>query len=188
MILHSYVEQVMTMCRVQEWQLSLSYFLSYFPLMVSDTSLCLLYNLKTVWNIMMILYNYVEQVMWMCPIQEWQLSLSYFLSYFPLIISYAISCLLYNLNTLWNIIMILHSYVEQVMMMCHIQVWQLSLSYFLSYVPLIVSDAITCPLYNLKTAWNIIMILHRYIEQVMTMSCRRMTALTFIFSLSSLDC
>ena len=35
MILHSYVEQVMTMCHIQEWQLSLSYFLSYFPLMVS---------------------------------------------------------------------------------------------------------------------------------------------------------
>ena len=28
---------------------------------------------------------------------------------------------LHNLNTLWNIIMILHSYVEQVMTMCHIQ-------------------------------------------------------------------
>ena len=26
------------------------------------------------------------------------------------------------------------------------------------------------------------MILHRYVEQVMTMSCRRMTALTFILS------
>ena len=42
-------------------------------------------------------------------------------SYFPLISSDAVSCRLYNLNTLWNIIMILHSYVEQVMMMCHVQ-------------------------------------------------------------------
>ena len=161
MIRHSYVEQVMTMCRVQEWQLSLSYFLSYFPLMVSDAILCPLYNLKTICNIMMILYCYVEQVMTMCPVQEWQLFLSYFLSYFPLIISYAISCPLY---TLWNIIMILHSYVEQVMMMCRVPEWQLSLSYFLSYFPLMVSDAISCLLQNLKTLWNIIMILHRYVE------------------------
>ena len=40
---------------------------------------------------------------------------------FPLIISDAISCPLYNLNTLSNIIMILHSYVEQVMTMRRIQ-------------------------------------------------------------------
>ena len=121
MILYSCVEQVMTMCRIQEWQLSLSYFLSYFPLMISDTISCPLPNLKTVWIILMIHYSCVEQVMMICCIQEWQLSLSYFLSYFPLIISDAVSCLLYNLNALSNLIMILHSYVEQVMMMCRLQ-------------------------------------------------------------------
>ena len=35
--------------------------------------------------------------------------------------------------------------------MCHIQEWQLSLSYFLSYFPQIISDAVSCPLYNLNT-------------------------------------
>ena len=61
MILHSYVEQVMTMCRVQKWELSLYYFLS-----------CLLFdafmhirNLNTLWNIIMILHSYVERVMTM---------------------------------------------------------------------------------------------------------------------------
>ena len=83
-----------------------------FPLMVSDAISCPLHNLKTIWNILMILYSYVEQAMTMCRIQEWQLSLSYFLSYFPLIISDAISSPLFNLNTVWNIIMILHNYVE----------------------------------------------------------------------------
>ena len=112
MILHSYVKQVMMMCCIQEWQLSFLYFLSYFPLIVSDAVSCLLHNLKALWNILMILYSCVEQVMMICCIQEWQLSLPYFLSYFPLIISDAISCLLYNLNVLWNLIMILHSYVE----------------------------------------------------------------------------
>ena len=70
MILHSYVEVVMTMCRIQEWQLSVSYILSYFPLMVSDAISCPLHNLKTVWNIMMILHSYVEQVMTMCRKQK----------------------------------------------------------------------------------------------------------------------
>ena len=32
MTLYSYVEQVMTMCRTQEWQSLHAYFLSYFPL------------------------------------------------------------------------------------------------------------------------------------------------------------
>ena len=40
---------------------------------------------------------------------------------FPLIISDAISCPLYKLNTRSNVIMILHSYVELVMTMCRIQ-------------------------------------------------------------------
>ena len=135
---------------------------------------------------MMIHHSYVEQVMSMCRIQEWQLLLSYFLSYFPLIISYAISCPLYNLNTLWNIIMILHSYVEQVMTMCHVQEWQLLLSYFLSYFPLMVSDAIWCPLHNLKSLWNIIMIRHRCVEQVMTMCRVKEWQLSFLYFLSYL--
>ena len=41
----------------------------------------------------------------------------------------------------------------------------------LSYLPLMLSNAISCPLHNLKTDWNIIMIVHSYVEQVMTM-CR----------------
>ena len=80
-----------------------------------------LQNLKTVWNILIILYSKVEQVMTMCPKQDWQLSILYFVSYLSLIISYAISCPLCKVNTLRNIIMILHSYVEQVMTMCHVQ-------------------------------------------------------------------
>ena len=125
----------MTMCHVQEWQLSRSYFLSYFPLMVSDAISCLLHNLKTVWNILMILHSYVEHFMKMCGVQEWQLSLSYFLSYFPLMVSYVISCPLHFFKTVWNILKIFYSYVEQVVTMCRIQEWQLSLSYFLVIYP-----------------------------------------------------
>ena len=163
MILHSYVEQLMMMCGIQEWQLLLSYFLSCFPFMVLDAISCLLHNLKIIWNIIIILHSYVEQVMMMCRIQEGQLLLSYFLSYFPFMGLDAISCLLHNLKIIWNIIIILHSYVEQVMMMCRIQEWQLLLSYFLSYFSFMVSDAILCPLHNLKILWNIIMILHSYV-------------------------
>ena len=58
---------------------------SYFPLMGSDAISCPLHNLQTGGNIMMILYTF------------------------------------YNLKTLWNIIIILHNYVEQVMTMCRVQ-------------------------------------------------------------------
>ena len=40
------------------------------------------------------------------------------------------------LNTLWNILMILGGNVEQDETTCHIQEWQLWLSYFWSYLPL----------------------------------------------------
>ena len=53
--------------------------------MVSDAISCPLHiMLKIVWNVIMILHSYVEQIMTMCRIQEWQLSLSYFLELFPL--------------------------------------------------------------------------------------------------------
>ena len=165
MILHSYVEYVITMCRIQEWQLSLSYFLSYFPLMVSDAISCLLHNLKTVWNITMTLHSYVERVMAICRIQEWQLLFSYFLSYFPLMVSDAISCPLHNLKTIWNIIMILHRYVEQVMTMCHVQEWQLSFLYFLSYLPLIVKATMPS---ILNTVRNIFMRLYSFVDEAVT--------------------
>ena len=64
---------------------------------------------------------------------------------------YAFSCPLYNLNTIENIIMILHCYVKQVMAMCGVQDLHLSLSYFLSYYPLMVSDAISYPLHTSNT-------------------------------------
>ena len=68
---------------------------------------CLLHNLNTIWYIIMTLYSYVEQVITMCRVQEWQLLL---LSYFLLMGLDAISCLLHNLNALCYIIMILYSY------------------------------------------------------------------------------
>ena len=46
------------------------------------------------------------------------------------------SCPLCNLNTLWNILMTLCRNVDQDEMMCHIQDWQLWLSYFWSSSPL----------------------------------------------------
>ena len=133
--------------------------------MVSDAISCPFHNLKTIWNIMMILYSYVEQVTSMCRIQEWQLWLSYFLSYFPLIISYAISCPLFNLNTIWNITMILHRYVEQVMTMCHVQECQLSFLYFLSNLPLLVKPTMPSILNTVK---NIFMRLYSTVGEVMT--------------------
>ena len=42
-----------------------------------------------------------------------------------------------------------------------------TLAFILSeLLPLMVSHAISCPLHNLKTVWNIIMTLHSYVEQV----------------------
>ena len=69
------------------------------------------------------------------------LPLLLFLVISPLMLFYAYSCPLCILNTLWNIIMIFHSYVEQDKAICRVKEKQLSLSYYFSYFSLIVSDA-----------------------------------------------
>ena len=38
-------------------------------LMEQNNSSCKIHNLNALWNILMILYSYVEQVMTMCPVQ-----------------------------------------------------------------------------------------------------------------------
>ena len=53
MILHSYVEQVMTMCRVQK----------------SDEISCL-HNMNALWYIIIILYSDDKKVLMMCPVQD----------------------------------------------------------------------------------------------------------------------
>ena len=111
---------------------------------------CLLCNLNTPWNIIVILHSYVEQVMTVCRIQR-RTTLAFVLSeLFPLL-WFQMHIPVRSLNTLWNIIMILYSYVEQIMTTCLVQEGVLSLSYFLSYFPLIVLDAASCPLCNLNT-------------------------------------
>ena len=65
----------MTMCRLQKWQLSLSYFLRYILLIVPCATLCPLHSLNAPWYII-ILCNFDKQVMPMCRVQEWQLPLS----------------------------------------------------------------------------------------------------------------
>ena len=84
----------------------------------------------------------------------------------------------------YNIIMILHSYVEQVITICCV-IRMATFAVILSELfPLIISDAISCPLYKLNTFWNISMILHSYVGQVMSICHVQMT--TFAFTLSGL--
>ena len=65
------------------------------------------------------------------------------------------SCPLCNLNNFWNILMILGRNVDQDEMTCHIQGWQLWLSYFWSYHPLFYLKKISCPLCNSKIPFGI---------------------------------
>ena len=84
--------------------------------------------------------------------------------------SVTFSCPLNNLNTVWNILMIL-----QLCRTGHNDVSRTKIralaSLLLSYLPFDAFYAYSCPLCILNTLWNIIMILHSYVEQVMTM-CR----------------
>ena len=107
------------------------------PFVLFEKDSCPLFNLNTLWNILMVLCRNVEQDQTMCRIQEWQLCLSYFWHYLPLLYLTVISCPLCKSKTLWNIFMILGRNVEQDQTKCHIQEWQLCLSYFWHYLPLL---------------------------------------------------
>ena len=95
--------------------------------MDSDKISSPLHNLKTVWNIIMILHSYVEQVMTMCRVQEGQLSFLYLLSYLPLMVKATMPSIL---NTVRNIFMRLYSAVEEVVTICLVyKIWRLLCSY-----------------------------------------------------------
>ena len=75
---------------------------------------CPLCKWNTLWNIFMTLGRNVEQDKATCPIQEWQRWLSYFLRLYSLVLFLKlISCLLFNSNTLWNILMVFVRNIEQ---------------------------------------------------------------------------
>ena len=139
MVLGRNVEQDQTTCCVQEWQLYLSYFWRYLPLLYLTVIMHWfgVRNLNTLLNILMILARNIEQDKKTCCIQEWQLWLSYFFNYFPLFCLKKILCPLCNSNTFWNILMVLGGNVGQYQTTCCIQEWQLYLSYFLCYLPLL---------------------------------------------------
>ena len=119
------VEQDQTTCCLQEWQLCLSYFWSYHPLFYLKKISCLLCNSTTLWNISMVLGRNVEQDQTTYQVQEWQLCLSYFWRYLPLlyltVVIHWFRVRSVKSKTLWNIFMILGRNVEQDKMMCLIQ-------------------------------------------------------------------
>ena len=134
------VDQDKMTCRIQDWQLWLSYFWSYHPLFYLKKIWCPLCNSNTLWNISMVLGRNVEQDQTTCRIQEWQLCLSYFWRYLPLLFDSdnpLISYLLCKSKTLLNIFMMLGRNVEQNQTTCHVQEWQLCLSYFWRCLPLL---------------------------------------------------
>ena len=146
MILGRNVEQDQRTCCVQEWQLCLSYFWRYLPLLhctcMSDSDYplisCQLCKSKTLWNSFMILGRNVEQDRRRVGYKNDNsafltfgvISLCIFNCDNPLI-----SCPLCKSKTLWNIFMILGKNVEQDQTACLVQEWQLSLSYFWRYLP-----------------------------------------------------
>ena len=135
MVFGSNVEKDETMCLIQEWQLS--YFWHYLPLLYVTVIMhwfhvCSISRIPFGIVFFMILGRNVEQDKTTWHVQEWQLWLSYFLSYLPFLCLnlILILCLLCNMNILQNILMILGRNVEQDKMTCCVQEWQLWLSNF----------------------------------------------------------
>ena len=136
------VEQDQTMCGVQEWQLCLSYFWLYLPLLYLTVIIhwfcvgCV--SQRPCGIFLMILVRNVEQEQTTWCVQEWQLCLSYFWRYLPLLyLTVIIHWFRVCCNTLWNIFMLLGRNVEQDQRTCLVQEWQLCLSYFWHYLPLL---------------------------------------------------
>ena len=90
-------------------------------MIIFHTISCPLYNLKTVREISVKLGTLIKHDETMCHAQELQLLLSCFWSYFPLIIFYTISCLLYSLKTIRNISMKLGTLIKLDVMISGVQ-------------------------------------------------------------------
>ena len=99
---------------------------------------CPLCKLNTIWNVFMILGRNVEQNETkvsrtrMSTLAFLLLELSPFVLFFKLI-----SCSLCNSNTIRNILMVFGRNVEQDETTCRLQEWQLCLSYFWRYLPVL---------------------------------------------------
>ena len=124
---------------LQKWLLSLSLFLSYRPLIsfFSDYP-CAHHNSLTIWNIWMKIHSNVHEINTVCHVQKWLLSLSYFLSYFPLIkfltnLMSTISRLPYGI-TWWNFVAIMCMRLRGCVTY---KKWLLPLSQFQSYFPVL---------------------------------------------------
>ena len=131
---------------------------------------CPLCKLTTIKAIEMKLHTNVKHNKTMCHAQEPLLCFFlYFWSYFPLIICNAISCPLCKLTTIKAIEMKLHTVVKHNKTMCHAQEPQLCFGYFWSYSPLIICNAISCPLCKLTTIKAIEMKLHTIVKHNKTM-------------------
>ena len=138
------VEQDQTTCREQEWQLCLSYFWGYLPLLYL-TVIIHWFPIRSVSQRPFGIFlwflkkcrtgpdNVLCTRMTTLPFLLMALSpFVIFDSYYPLI-----SCLLCKSKTFWNSFMILGRNVEQDKMTCRIQEWQICLSYFWRYLPLL---------------------------------------------------
>ena len=112
--------------------------LSPFVIFDNDYALisCLLCKSNILLNILLILGRNVEQDEATCHIQEWQLWLSYFWSYFLCFVWHRF-CVRFVTRILWNILVVLGRNVEQDQTTCRVQKWQLCLSYFWPYLPLL---------------------------------------------------
>ena len=113
------------MCSLQEWQVCLPYFCCYLSFLLYLTlimywfSVC--YVSRTLFGIFwfLILGSNEEQDQTICHIQEWQLRLFLLLELSPLLVfEFDFLSRLCNTNTLWNILMMLGTNVEQDEMTC----------------------------------------------------------------------
>ena len=124
MIFGRNVEQGKMRCCKQERQLWLSYLWSYHPFLCLNLISCPFCNSKTLRINLSLLSRNVEQDETMYCVQEWQLWLSYFLSYLPFLCLNLILFLLCKSNTFHNILMILGRKKELDEMTCRLQEWQ----------------------------------------------------------------
>ena len=68
--LHTFVKLIQMTCHGQEPELCFGHFWSYFPVIICDAILCLLYNLITVRGISTNLHTFVKLIQMMCHAKE----------------------------------------------------------------------------------------------------------------------
>jgi hypothetical protein len=164
--LYRMIDLIKKKCSAQKPVLSISYFLSYCPLLIFILYFCLSHFSESIKAMDLKLHRMIDLIKKKCIAQEPVLYISYFLSYCPLLIFILYFCPGHFSERIKAIDLKLHRMIDLIKKKCGAQEPVLCISYFYSYCPLLIFILYICPGHFSSSMKAMDMKLHRMIDLV----------------------